>query len=288
VPCLRAESPSADDEIRPSSVTRSHHLLMNMSVLAPKTSIRLSRSLLALLIVEVAMLGCGGGSSESAADPASGTYDVGALWASYAAGGRTDVLVGTGFNFETLIDNDQFEYTFNYALRTSATFPVTGESAFSMARSGSYVARTQVGGTSLLTREDLYTSGNYRPLGRIFVPVSGSEGCELVNDVPALPAAAGVFTSGQILTASIPTSCNAPSSATSPSTSLRWNLTQTEGLTLFCLAESILNAAVATAEYCFEVTSSNTLGGRARVRLPWIGSFVGTPTTLTLRNYTPQ
>lgn len=258
-----------------------------MSVLAPGISIRLFRSLLALVIVAGALPGCGGGGSESAAGPASGTYDVGALWASYAAGGRTDVVAGTGFNFETLIDNDQFEYTFNYAVRASAAFPVTGEPGFVMARSGSYVARTQAGGATPLPREDLYTAGDYRPLGRIVVPVSGSGGCEVVADVPVLPAAARVFTSGQIMTASIATSCIAPSLPTSPSTSLRWNLTQDDGLTLFCLAESILNAAIATAEYCFEVTSSNTLGGRARVRFPWIGSVVGTPTTLTLRNYTP-
>lgn len=234
------------------------------------------------IFVAAAMAGCGGGGG---ADGGSGSvqgFDVRALWASYAAGGRTTVMTGVGYNDNTLVDRDQFEFTFVYTAAVSEPFPVTGTAARKMTRTGSYTAASQ-GGASTLQTEELFVDAADVVLGfrSRFPNTVLAEGCLRAESTTSLPTSATPPASGEVATFSTHSPCSPAAGSAVATQQLRWRLTREEGVNLFCLAGGIIGGG--GGEFCYEAAADNTIGPRARFFTPLVGST----TTLTVRNYTP-
>ena len=245
----------------------------------------LSRIATLVPITTLCACGGGGGGAEGSTQTTAGGINAHAAWVSYLQGGRTLVVTGSGFNFETLRD-DTFEYTFTFLPATGATFPPSQVTGSSMTLRTTI--RSGPGFSSITPTSDVdtYFNSNYQLLGRRWYYPNTLDHCFKATSVSTPPVASLFLGSGPIAKHDDLDSCTTAGQPTGETTVETWSAPVDAGITFFCANQDNYDASTlpfpasrSSLRICIEADANGTLGTRAKVTIDDL------PMALTLKNF---
>lgn len=235
-------------------------------------SLTVTSTLSALLLCS-----CGGGSDTASSSITAQTVGAREAWDTILQGNRTFVVVGYGFNYETLKEDDTFEATYSFSAKEAAPSPADGSRQWRIRLSATSKAAS-TGSTVFPGEEiDFHFDASNRIIGHRSI-----NGCDVVATSTTPPQFANISSSGPLSTVLSQPVCFGASESPRARYAESWNIKTEASIQFFCWRlESYVtdNISRNSAEYCFEVSPQGQVGQRARV------SYPGSPGGIVFRNY---
>lgn len=205
---------------------------------------------------------CGGGGGDSPIVPAPETpvlFDAAAAVGNYLRASSSWTMTGTSASGTA--------YTMGVSIGASEAeaFPVTGAAATVFTTNVSLSA-PGVGGVS--TQSDSFFNATTGALLGLRTQANGASTCLKLRAAPALPVApASAGTSGDLFVADLMSDCSATATVDGRTLVARWSVEAISSVNYLCLSSSYREAGgteVASEKNCVEISTTGTLGARAR------------------------